>query len=372
MINQYVTGDNKIICPICGAILKQLNTHLLYKHNMTISEFKMQYPNCPLRLKIVHEGTPFECSFCGKKFKTNSALQTHISYKHGNQVYGSGDTKIKRRRAAKTKGIECLICHNKFINFKQHIEMFHKMSWSNYCNQYNYRGASRYYDDEMKRNTSIAKKAFYQTEAGLAWKKWNGARVAGEKNSAKRKDVREKISKSREHIDNTTFIGYGINIWFRKNDTLYHCRSLGEYIVMCCLFDNNIPFEYEKTKVYYTLNNIQKLHITDFKINNTIYELKSYSESRINENSFKGHEKYDAIREKMKSLNINYKIVNLKMLLNELNITNIYTINKKKFLLDHMNEIIKIQICRSKNTATTMVECGDFNQFKDKINIIRF
>ena len=372
MKNQYVTDDNKIICPICGVILKQLNTHLLYKHSMTISDFKIQYPNCPLRIEKINEGTPFECGYCGKRFKTNGALQTHISYKHGNQVYGSGDTKFKRKRANKTKGIECMICHNKFINFKQHVEMFHKINWNDYCNQYNYKGPSRYYDDEMKHNTSIAKKAFYQTEAGIAWKKWNGARVAGDKNSAKRKDVREKISKSREYIDNHTFIGYGINIWFEKNGISYHCRSLGEYIIMCCLFDNNISFEYEKVKVYYMLNNVQKLHITDFKIGNTIYEIKSYSESKINENSFKGHEKYDAIREKMKTLNINYKIVNVKMLLAELNIKNSFPTNKKKFLLNHMNDITKIQICRSKNTFTTMVECDEFNQFKNKINITRF
>lgn len=374
MKEQYLTEDGKkIICPICGETVKQLNTHITYKHGISIPEFRIKYPGCPLRVSKPASTQIFVCPHCGKQFKTNGAMQTHISYKHNGQVYGSGNTRQSRRRAAKNKGIECMICHNKFTNFKQHIEMYHKMKWEDYCKQYNYNGTCRYYDDEMKHNTSVAKKAFYQTEAGLAWKKWNGARVAGDKNSAKRKDVREKISRSREQGISNNFVGWGINIWFIRNGIEYHCRSFNEYIIMCKLLDHNIDFQYEQFKVYYTLNDIKKLHITDFKIDNIIYEVKPYSESTIKENTFKNHEKYNAINIKMNSINITYKVVNLKMMLNELKLYNNETENDfRQYMISHMDEITKIQVCRSKTTHNTFVEGKEFEQFKDKINIIRF
>lgn len=45
------------ICPICGIVQKNINSHMAYKHPAN---------------------GPYECDFCGKKFKTKRYIRRHF------------------------------------------------------------------------------------------------------------------------------------------------------------------------------------------------------------------------------------------------------------------------------------------------------
>ena len=48
--------DNYVICPICGEkLFKMTPSHLKHKHNMTMDEFKLRYPNANIMSKMMHE-----------------------------------------------------------------------------------------------------------------------------------------------------------------------------------------------------------------------------------------------------------------------------------------------------------------------------
>ena len=145
---------NFIVCPICGEKLKSLMTHVFYKHNMSWKEFKTLYPKC--EAQIPNHQTPVVCPLCGKVFNSKAALGTHMSYKHKKTaIYGKTLKKVRQ------EGIQCPICKKYFVNFSQHIEMVHNLSWETFKEQFNYKGPSRYITESYRKHLAENKKHFY-------------------------------------------------------------------------------------------------------------------------------------------------------------------------------------------------------------------
>lgn len=356
-----------IVCPICGIKLKSLNTHIRYKHNLNKEQFLELYPEWKI-FQIPHENHACECEICGKKFKTHSSLGTHMSYKHGHCKYGTHNIRDEYYSNRK-EGIKCEICGKKFTNIKQHIELKHNIIWKEYCEKYNYNGDEKYVGESTRKKLSENKKKFYGSEAGKKWKLQNSIRVSGDRNYAKLKSVREKISLSRINNHYENFSGYGINILFKINNRVYHCRSFTEFEIINMLLDNGIDFEYEKLKILYNMNGIRKIHITDILIGNDIYEIKPFSEVQINENNYKGVEKYKIIQEQCKKLNYNFNIVNKNMICKKLNIIKKSSKYYKELLFGMIEkgDVEKITISRSNKTFNTFIENWDkLNYYKDK------
>lgn len=360
-----------IVCPICGDKVKSMVNHVRYKHQLTTKQFRELYPNFGL-MQIPNKPVDIICPICGKHFNSKSSFGTHYSYIHQHIKRNNKEDKRSKKLLNRKEGIVCKICGKLYLNIKQHVELSHNISWNDYKLKYNYSGSGKYFSEKTKQKLSINKNNFYNSSRGVEWKRMNGIRVSGDKNPSKRKEVREKISKKIIKRNNGNFQGYGINITFTRNNKKYHCCSFNEYIVLTSLLDNNIPVEYETYRIFYNYNGIKHLHITDFKIGNKIYELKPYSEISIIENRYKNYNKYYSIKQQLKNINIDFEVVNIKMILKKFNIPLKKLCLYRQYLLEHMDEVNKIQLCRSKNTYITFIETKNFDKFKSKINIIKF
>ena len=119
----------KITCPICNEKLNSLNTHIFYKHNLTVEEFKNTYgSDYPLQ-KEIEFSEP--CPYCNKIYKRRCNFKFHLKQEHPEHFN-------KECKTENEFGHECKICFKKIVNFKQHIEMSHKMFWDEYCLKYNW------------------------------------------------------------------------------------------------------------------------------------------------------------------------------------------------------------------------------------------
>lgn len=299
-----------IECPICHNKFNSLCTHIFYKHNMTVKEFKEKFPNQIIQEGIDHSNEEHHCPYCDKKFNSRNGLGTHISYKHNNLIRGSRKDNPKRLNK---EGIKCEICGNIYVNIKQHIELKHLINWNDYCEKYNYNGLEKYCSDKTKKLLSINKKNFYDSERGSKLKEIQSQNMLGDKNFSKKSSIRSKISKSRLKTK-MTFVGYGIFFEFNLENKHYIARSFNEFKVLISLLENKIPFEYEKVNIAYKdSEDVLRYYITDFVINKNIYELKPYSEIRIKNGEFSTFDKYNHIKEYAEKVGYKFNIVNNRM-----------------------------------------------------------
>lgn len=346
-----------IVCPLCNKKLKSLAMHLRYKHNMTKEDFLKLYPGWDIfQIPNLLNQEGYICEICGKRFNTPASLGTHKTYIHGHCKYGTHN--IADEKNKKEEGVECLICHKVYTNIKQHVELTHKITWDEYCCKYSYNGTAKYVYEKTRKLLSQNKKDFYLSERGEIWKRNNGIRVAGDKNPAKRKDIREKISKSRIKNKNKGFQGYGIRIYFNYNGREFKCRSFNEFKAIVLLLMNNIQFDYEKLNIFYNYKNAIHLHITDILVGRNIYEIKAASNRAIELNRFKDSEKYNVIRNICQQQGYKYKVVNIDLLSKELNIDKRNEKYFKDIIFNFLKEgiIYRIIVNRAKETYNTFIE----------------
>lgn len=268
-----------IECPLCHEKFKSLNTHIFYKHKLSIDDFKKLYPDHPLQINKGW-GLAEECPYCqdGKLFK-HPGLEVHIAYKHKGIIRKDPKNKNKHEIIPE-EGYICPICNKKKKNLSQHIEISHKILWDDFVKQYNWTEGKTFFSKKHKLNLSINKKKFYnETVEGAELKKIQSIKYSGDNNVAKRKDVREKISKSainnlKKHNDLITdYTPYTFGIRVKYKGILY--KSLNEFYAVLFFEKYDINFSYEtKVVVYQDENNITRHYLIDFIVDNYAVEIK--------------------------------------------------------------------------------------------------
>lgn len=348
----------EIICPICNKKYKQLEQHIIYSHNMTVDEFKIIYPDSPLigKVTIIKDDCEYICDECGIKLNSKAGLTNHRKRKHGIE---NPNKKVRKR------GIKCEICGYECQNLSQHLKVKHNVDFQDYKIEYNYNGPKSYFSEDHKKNLSINKKKFYdETERGKELKEKASILYSGDGNPAKRKDVREKISKSAierfVNNDNESFekYSYGLRVWFEYNLNKYFCRSFEEFMIIFSLLENNIKFEYENHIFKYKdVDGIMKNYLLDLYLpdNNEYYEIKAYSAVKIEEEIINS-EKYSHIIESLSKLGKELKIVNKSTFLKNVGLKN----NNKYYFYSKLKKLIETD-----NANVSMVVFG--SEYNGKI-----
>lgn len=371
-----------ITCPICGKKLKSLLTHVFYKHKMDWKTFKSLYPNCPYQ--VPNKKVKVSCPICGKEFNSKSALGTHMSYIHLKTAsYG------RTSKKSKTEGILCPICHKYFVNFSQHIELTHNLSWDKFTKDFNYKGPSRYITDSYRKHLSENKKNFYaNTVRGKELKQQASEKFKTDKNIAKSLKARKKISKfASSRDDNFTYSGFGYNFVLKINEKTFHLKS---FIEFCCLIDllnANINFEYENVKIFFKdNNNYHHYYKTDFVIGNTIYEIKPFTYPQLaqkanttkklgNKNYKDIYNKYSIIKKYAENVGYKFYMVNHNEFCKKLNLYKHDTEYYKNKILEFFKNgmLKKVYLTRKKNLNMNLfIEDEKFKEFKNLIKIHYF
>lgn len=344
-----------IICPICGEKHGNLNMHVFYKHNLTAKEFRVKYPNTRMQIPTKGNLVKSVCPVCGKVYKSKSALGTHISHAYP-------DLKNNIKKTDYKEGYICPICGTKTINIAQHVNLTHELSWKNFVKQYNWTGMKKYVSEETHKKLSINKKKFYNSEKGKVLKEIQSKGMSGKNNIIYLPGVKEKVLKTLQQKDKPTeSCGYGISIRLADGIRL---RSFAEFCIYALLKENNIDFEYENIKIRYEYkNNIHTYH-SDFKINDTLYELKMFSTYKIENNKYKDYERYKIIKETIEKEGFIFKLVNPVMLLTDFNIHFSFSRIMTKQMTDKLYDY-----CKANKVLDILLNKGkskNFNTFLEK------
>lgn len=358
--------NEMLICPYCNKKFNSLYRHITLTHNIDISKFKEDYPNSPLQIYIRKNEFHSICEQCGKEFDRKNLYILHLKtcdYK-----------KYLVLKETRTNGYECQICHNLFIDLKQHLKIKHNLDFKDYCEIYNWDiEKSKFITNEYRKKLSESKKHFYnETKRGKELKKTQSDNMSGNKNMACRNEIRSKISLSaiKRINENLFFINsYGIRVKYDK----YSVRSFEEFKVLYLLLKNNVDFEYENFSIKYLLDGKTKNYLVDFTINGNYYEIKS----TLKYIDFK---KYNSIKEEFKIKNLNFEIVTYDILKEKLNLIEDYNIfdeckkllNEDKIKFDcvtyYDKSKILSKICdnykNNKNIKITQISKKDKNMIK--------
>lgn len=358
--------NEMLICPYCNKKFNSLYRHITLTHNIDISKFKENYPNSPLQIYIRKNEFHSVCEQCGKEFDRKNLYILHLKtcdYK-----------KYLELKETRTNGYECQICHNLFIDLKQHLKIKHNLDFKDYCETYNWDiEKSKFITNEYRKNLSENKKRFYnETKRGKELKKIQSDNMSGNKNMACRNEIRSKISLSaiKRIKENPFFINsYGIRVKYDK----YSVRSFEEFKVLYLLLKNNVEFGYENFSIKYLLDGKTKNYLVDFTINGNYYEIKS----GLKYIDFK---KYNSIKEEFKNKHLNFEIVTYDILKENLNLIEDYNIfdeckkllNEDKIKFDcvtyYDKSKILSKICdnykNNKNIKITQISKKDKNMIK--------
>lgn len=288
-------------CKLCNKDFKSLVYHLKYTHNINPKDYKIKF-NVNLIQEPVNSGvkTLQKCPYCdyinmsvGKR-----GLSLHIMYKHKDKFNEWKSKKIQND--FQIEYITCPICNKKVRNLRQHI-LWHNITWENFCIKYNWdKNNKAIFSTIHKKHLHDNKLNFYRnTIEGDNLKREQSLKISGKNNPACKKEVREKISQARvKNNDKYKFNTYGTIIKFKNGDI---CRSLQELKFKYLLDINNIIYKYEKLNVIYEINNIKRIYISDFVINNNVIEIKGDNSTLLN-----CKQKYKLINERLKLMNYNF------------------------------------------------------------------
>lgn len=313
-----------IECPYCKKKYMSLITHIFYKHNKTIEQFKIDFPD----IKKVHSEKGYKnnlvCEYCGKKYAKNGYLLKHYYKEHHNIINDNlklkySEYKDKRKQIGNVK---CLICGKKYNFISQHIERTHQINWDVYCKKFNYNGDKIFITDNHRKHLSENKIIFYDSERGLKLRYEQSKLYSGNNNPTCKKKVREKISNSaclntKNNVNN--FNRRGLIIQFLYNNIIYNVRSFEEFKIIYTLLLKNETFKYEKIVIKYRENNIIKSYLLDLEYKNYYIEIKGDLEKRLKYNiefdcTFS---KYKNINTELRKINKELKIMNYDMFCRE-------------------------------------------------------
>lgn len=302
-------------CPICSKEFKSLNTHVVYKHNMTLEQFKLKFPKCVLQV-YCNDTQSRVCPYCtdGKLYK-HPGLSVHIAYRHKGVKRLDPLNKTKRDKHVE-EGYVCPICAKKTTSICQHVELFHKLDWEAFVKTYSWCEKKNLFSSKHRESLSENKKIFYNnTHRGAELKKQQSIANSGQNNFACSKEAREKQStimanrlKNQIPGDKTSNItGYGILVNY--NNRVY--RSLQEFIVVLYFEENNINFTYEELIIkYQDAKGVIRSYLADFKVDNNIFEIKADADYK----NYWENYKYCQVKTACEQLGYTYNVLTPKQL----------------------------------------------------------
>lgn len=336
-----------IECPYCNKKFKSLIRHLPTIHGVFLDDFKKQFPLVPL-----HEIEPSEtsassvtkqikeslltsqglyrCPDCSREFKSWGGITTHYQEMHHKSLNPAtrgkrNDERFKCPECGKylkdsrglsvhlamihnkkkvpasltrSEGYKCPMCNGVYQGLSDHVKLAHYMSWEEFVKEYSWTQGTRYISNSYKENLSIQKKSFYKTERGLEYKRIQSERNLGDKNPAKTKEVRAKISKAQaknfvKGSDDVFTFSYGFH--WKEEGKWRHCRSFNEFIILRYFNQLGVKYSYEPFLVeYFDKDGVKKNYIPDVVIGKILYEIK------ISRKEFLSQEKYEYIKESLK------------------------------------------------------------------------
>lgn len=225
----------------------------------------------------------FKCPECGKYLKDDRGLKVHLAMSHNIKKVPTSLTR--------SEGYKCPICGGVYQGLSDHVKLTHRMSWEEFVKEYSWTQGTRYISDSYKENLSIQKKSFYNTERGLEYRRLQSEWYSGDKNPARSKEVRAKISKAQaknfvKGSDNVFTFSYGIH--WKEDGKWRYCRSLNEFMVMEYFNQLGVKYSYEPFLVeYFDRNGAKKNYIPDIVIGKTLYEIKTSRKEFLSKEKYK-------------------------------------------------------------------------------------
>ena len=263
--------EKELVCPICGFRGKSLKMHLRYKHNMSMEEFRKEFPGFgKTQITPVREKDQ-QCPYCDTAELFHPVgLGYHIK-KHHPEHYVTA-----KERSSCKEGYSCPVCNKVVRNIEQHITLGHKIPWDVFVEKYQWKGGKAYVSEAHKLALSKQKRAYYASDEGLVRKRKQRALMKGENNISKRRDVRQKLSlNAAKRSSSGTYTSSNFRIGIHSLYKGLHLKSLQELLAVFFLEDNAIAFEYEKHFLLWKdEEGINRIYTPDFKIGDTFYEVK--------------------------------------------------------------------------------------------------
>jgi len=157
----YVKYTNKIIyiipkveiimkCKLCEIEREDLTQHIIFEHNMSISNYKKQFNSTEIidekirknRINTRRKNFKFQCEICLKKIKTEKALNKHYmkkrDYEHSKKLFNDSnkDEWVECNVLIKNKNNEFVKCGLRRSRIDMHIKKDHKIEKDVYERQY--------------------------------------------------------------------------------------------------------------------------------------------------------------------------------------------------------------------------------------------
>lgn len=86
-------------CPICNKEMKSLNKHIFHKHNLTVDEFRKNYPDIRMQSES-RTVLNIRCDICNKTFMFNNSYVLHLKKEHPEKY----DEYLKEKDIQKNQG----------------------------------------------------------------------------------------------------------------------------------------------------------------------------------------------------------------------------------------------------------------------------
>lgn len=203
------------------------------------------------------------CQHCGKEYQTNSNLQKHLKYVHGN------NTKKELKSICKYCGKECfasgLSKHENFCALNPNRKIRKSNPWN--------KGLTKETNETIRRKAKEASDKIRKNgHVGCFGLK-------GSDNPACRPEVKKKVSEKMlgNHNNNPNKTGRGKKGWYKG----FYCSSTYELAFVIYCLDHNIKLERFKGYYTYQYNGKDHRYYPDFIIDDCIYEIKGFFSNQV-------------------------------------------------------------------------------------------
>ena len=345
-----------INCPICNKEVKNLLAHIKVHSNnfSTRKDIEKQFPELKgKQLQFEPKKETATCPVCNKIFKNASGMKNHVKAFH-NDYYN--DNYKKKYNSIKEQ--TCPICNKLVYDLKQHVFIYHKLNWLEFCETYNHdKKLSKIVLDNYKKTLSKNKKEFYNSERGIQ-RRYEQSKEMKINNPMFDIKTKQKQIFALSNIEKKTISHSNIGIRsFYKNKKF---RSFAELSVYLWAEINGIELEYENAKaIFYWTDpdtNLIRNYIPDFFYKNTFIEIKS-TDRELNEAKLEN--KYILSLDVIKKAGYNFELHTPNSFMKKFEISKIDNI----ILFDNLRKIYnndEIQFyCRKNSRIVKKIVCSD-------------